>query len=148
LAGDRLFVAEQDRHTAVAECEQRVGNEPGVEWAEDLGSVEVVVLLDADAVEPRPRRERAIDPVARRQPARRAARNADAQMIVRELGCPRRGLDERSPPALSLFESDSRRCDISTSQPLMTLKVPVVIYVFDRFLGLILCGFIGATAAS
>src|SRR5208282_4341895 len=96
LAGDRLLVAEQDRDAAVGEAKQGVGDDSRIETPEDFAAVEFVVLLDPDAVEPWSRRERAEDAVACGQPARRAARYADPQMIVGQLRCPRRGFDERS----------------------------------------------------
>src|ERR1700733_11929996 len=106
LAGYGGFIAKQNRNPAAGEAKQCVSHEPGVETPEDLGSIKAVVLLDPDAVEPRPWCERPIATVAGRQPARRAARNADPQMIVGELSCPRRSFDKvrhgRRPFAIAI----------------------------------------------
>jgi len=79
-----------------------------IEPAENFGAVEVIVLLDADAVEPRTGGERAVDAVAGGKASRPAAGDTDPFVIVRQFGEPGRGFHKGTPDIDSREHSGRR----------------------------------------
>src|ERR1022692_188096 len=72
-----LFPAKQDGFGGTGEAEQILDHLAGVEQFE-LGEVALLVLRFADAVEPRPRRQRFVNAEAGRCSSRRETRDRDS----------------------------------------------------------------------